>query len=172
MTKIAWPREPDWHLGVTGTRKRFSEMTWYPTDAALNELRVLLIRAEMNGAKYLHHGCCTGWDEAAVKLVNNLPLDLLVYAHPPVDGAHLSQRARAGSHVVYRPKSYRDRNMDIAEQSEILLVGAAWPELDPRSLRSGSWQTARLARRWPSHRLYAVDQQGDLSDVTDRPEAA
>lgn len=163
---IEWPSEPDWHLGVTGTRKRVQDgLVIFPTVDSLVSLRRLLEEAVAHGAKHLHHGVCTGWDEAAVEIVTLGGLDYLIYAHPPFDDRHLSWIARSKSHVIYKPKTYHDRNYDIAEASQVLLVGAAWSEDDDRSKHSGTWQTARMGRRL-SRTLYSVDQQGDVSDVT------
>jgi hypothetical protein len=167
LLDVQWPTEPDWHLGVTGSRKRYDEndRRWYPTASSVTALRYFLEAAVDHGAKYLHHGCCTGWDECAVHIVGRRNLDFLVYAHPPTNLTHFSQSAHAGSHVVYKPKIYRERDFDIAEQSAVLVAGPAWPEFDERSKRSGTWMTVRFGRRL-SDLLYAIDMQGDLTDVT------
>jgi hypothetical protein len=162
---ITWPTEPDWHAGVTGTRKRFEDTVTYPTVASVAMLRQLLETAVAHGAKYLHHGACTGWDEAAVNIVALTGLDYLVYAHPPINNAHLSHYALDHSHVVYRPKPYADRNIDIATASRVLLVGGMYPEFHPLARRSGTWMCARYGRRF-GDALYSVNMQGELSDVT------
>lgn len=45
------------------------------------------------------------------------------------------------------PGDYRARNKAIVENSDLLVVFAEYPEGDPRSRRSGTWMTARMARR-------------------------
>jgi predicted Rossmann-fold nucleotide-binding protein len=42
--------------------------------------------------------------------------------------------------------TYRDRNLMIVEKSQALIAFAKHPEDDPRSTRSGTWMTVRLAR--------------------------
>jgi hypothetical protein len=43
--------------------------------------------------------------------------------------------------------TYRDRNVELVRRGGRLLGFPAWPEDDPRSARSGTWQAIRLARR-------------------------
>lgn len=43
--------------------------------------------------------------------------------------------------------TYRERNWRIIEHSDVLVAFPAYPEDDPRSARSGTWQTIRMARR-------------------------
>jgi len=43
--------------------------------------------------------------------------------------------------------SYADRNQRIVQHSDVLVAFPAYPETDPRSKRSGTWQTVRMARR-------------------------
>jgi hypothetical protein len=43
--------------------------------------------------------------------------------------------------------TYADRNAEIVKQGTMLFGFPAYPEDDPRSVRSGSWQTIRMARR-------------------------
>ncbi len=43
--------------------------------------------------------------------------------------------------------TYKDRNQRIVDCSDILLAFPAYAENDPKSSRSGTWQTIRMARR-------------------------
>lgn len=43
--------------------------------------------------------------------------------------------------------TYADRNARLVDEAHAVFAFPAYPEDDPRSLRSGSWQAARLARR-------------------------
>lgn len=170
MTWIRWPEEPDWHLGVTGSRRRLAvpgqgQGFEFPTADQIIGLGQFLDEAMDHGLKYVHHGCCTGWDEHTVRICRGANLDVLIYAHPPEDESFLSRYAMDASDVVAKPKGYHERDFDIAKQSSILLAGPAYPEFDPRSRRSGTWLTMRFGRRLRKH-LYAIDQQGNVSDVT------
>jgi hypothetical protein len=51
--------------------------------------------------------------------------------------------------VQYMPEgtTYKDRNQEIVNQSNWVLGFPAYDERDPRSLRSGTWQTIRMARK-------------------------
>ena len=164
---IAWPLEPGWHCGVTGSRRRYDpdDEREYPMPDQVAELRVLLRLAHLHGAGHLHHGACTGWDEAAVRICVEDGLGLIINGHPPIKDDHLSRFALDHSNIQYKPKPYRERNMDIAAWSDLMFVGAAYPEFDDRSRRSGSWMCARLGRRLGAL-LYSVDMHGELSDVT------
>lgn len=43
--------------------------------------------------------------------------------------------------------TYKDRNTRLVELADEVRGFPAWPEHDPRSVRSGTWQTIRMARR-------------------------
>jgi len=43
--------------------------------------------------------------------------------------------------------TYRDRNVRLVRQAAMVFGFPAYPEDDPRSARSGTWQTIRMARR-------------------------
>jgi hypothetical protein len=54
-----------------------------------------------------------------------------------------------GVRVVIMPPgtTYADRNARLVEEADAVFAFPAYPEGDPRSLRSGTWQAARMARR-------------------------
>ena len=162
---IAWPIQPNWHLGVTGTRYREEDDAVYPAQVSVDLLALLIGDAAKHGASVLHHGACTGWDEAAVRAALEVAPGIVINAHPPAKDTHLSRFALEHSHVQHQPKSYWERNIDIAAWSDVMAVGAQFPEFDERSLRSGSWMAARLGRRLGAT-LYRISMQGELSDVT------
>lgn len=168
MTWIKWPEEPDWHLGVTGSRNRYDpeQEIKFPTVDQMIGMGQFLDEAMDHGLKYVHHGCCTGWDEHAVRLCRGAKLDVLIYAYPPKDERHLSRYAMEASDVVHKPQEYRVRDAEIAAQADIILAGPAWPELDPRSKRSGTWMTVRFARAVGA-RVYAYDPSGTIRDITE-----
>lgn len=43
--------------------------------------------------------------------------------------------------------TYADRNARLVTEANAVFAFPAYPENDPRSLRSGTWQTARMARK-------------------------
>lgn len=51
--------------------------------------------------------------------------------------------------VVYMPEgsTYKDRNQAIVGRSDALVFCAEYPEGHPKSRRSGTWQTIRMARK-------------------------
>ena len=58
--------------------------------------------------------------------------------------------ARGGSVTLIEmppDTSYADRNTEIVHQSDAIVGFPAYPENDQRSLRSGTWQTVRMAER-------------------------
>lgn len=150
--------EPGAHLGVSGSRMA-------ATQDALNAMRFLVDQFQAMGATYLHQGCCKGWDEASVPIAQKA--GLVVVAHPPLIETHLSMAAWKNSDYEFPRKSYRNRNMDIAFESCVLVIGPQYPEDDPRSERSGTWMTARFARLYGS-RVYACWTDGNIEDVTER----
>jgi len=62
---------------------------------------------------------------------------------------HRAIREGRGVLIEEMPPSttYADRNRRIVEHSDVLVAFPAHPEDDPRSRRSGTWQTIRMARQ-------------------------
>jgi hypothetical protein len=127
-------------LGVTGTRGK-------PT---MSQLRFLYTRMtdlhETLGCRTLHHGCCTGWDEAAHWLARSLGWKIVV--HPPTNRLYEANDPLEdmGWDVEHRqPKPYAERNQDIVNESTVLYAGPALPEDDEKAKRSGTWMTVRMA---------------------------
>lgn len=154
-----FPMDPGSHIGVSGTR-------YTPTPEALASLRFLIDQCAALGARYLHQGCCTGWDETSVVYAKKA--GLVVYGHPPFKGEFLSLRACEDSDILWPSKSYHARDMDIAFEAAVLLIGPRYPEDHPRSRHSGTWLTAGFARRY-GDRVYACETNGDITDVTESP---
>lgn len=84
-----------------------------------------------------HHGDCVGSDFEAHKIVTVLGIE--THVHPPIND---SQRARCLGDVMYEPKPYLDRNVDIVDACDLLLATPAGLE----RVRSGTWSTIRYAK--------------------------
>lgn len=145
------------HIGVSGSR-------YVPTPEALNGLKFLIDQLQSLGARFLHQGCCTGWDEASIPLAQKA--GITVVGHPPLDERFMSEIAIARSELLWPYKDYHARDLDIAFESAVLLIGPRYPEGDPRSKRSGTWLTTRYARDYNT-RVYSCDTTGNISDVTE-----
>jgi len=116
------------------------------------------VLADLEGAEFTTGGCVgvdaqvgfnlwSAWPDALHRVV--VPDD-----HSRVEAWWASRGVlEAGPNVVVELEqmppgsSYRDRNRRIVGHSDVLVAFPAWPEDDPRSARSGTWQTVRLARR-------------------------
>jgi hypothetical protein len=146
------------HVGVSGSRHE-------PTREAWNALRFCLEQLQAMGARYLHQGCCTGWDELSVPLAHKS--GMYVVGHPPVKTDYLSETAVKESDEVWPAKSYHDRDEDIAWETAIMIIGPRYPEDHLASARSGTWLTTRLARSYGS-RCYACTPYGEITDVTEK----
>jgi hypothetical protein len=59
------------------------------------------------------------------------------------------QAAEGTAELIWMPRNgtYRDRNAELVRLATFVVGSPAYPEDDPRSARSGSWQTIRMARR-------------------------
>jgi thiamine pyrophosphate-dependent acetolactate synthase large subunit-like protein len=85
----------------------------------------------------LHHGDCTGADEEVAEIARELGYRII--SHPPIETKH---RAFVPSYLELTPNGYHERNHDIVNSCDVLLVVPNGPE----HLRSGTWSTARFAR--------------------------
>ena len=125
-------------LGVTGTRTT-------PTTRQLQFLYLNMCTLHDQGCRTLHHGSCTGWDEAAHYLA--LSLGWHVVIHPPTNSTYEAGDLldSPGSVEVRFSKPYRERDQDIVNESTVLIGGPLYPKADERSKRSGTWMTLRMA---------------------------
>ena len=135
------------HVGITGSRHNL------PGSQIESLYRVLTDLAYRDGNIHdsgivLHHGCCTGADESAHKLMSIIP-GVAIIGHPGKDARGNSPYLMDMTSFVgklYPRKLYADRNHDIVNACELLIACPAYPENDKRSTRSGTWQTIRMAR--------------------------
>lgn len=121
-------------IGFTGTRSETRPL------AQKRALRKLLDElAHRHFGMELHHGDCLGSDALAHQYAQELDLGIIL--HPPTDS-----RARAFCLAdAERPKKpYLERNHDIVDETEMLIV---MPNQHAEILRSGTWATARYARK-------------------------
>lgn len=129
-------------IGVTGTRN-----TRFITREAQNSLAYFLhgLRQQDPADRAtVHHGCCTGWD-AMVHHTARAKL-CYIHAHPPADKKHMASLL-FGQYVRWEDeKPYAERNQAIVDATGLLLAYPAFPQDDPRSGHSGTWQTIRMAR--------------------------
>lgn len=132
-------------LGVTGTR----ELPTEPQEYHLGLLIHTAIRLT-SGDRVFHHGCAIGTDETAHQYALSIP-GILIHGHPGY-GANFTTAYRMKIRpdeftTIHQAKRYGERNHDIIRAVNLLIACPLHPEHDPRSARSGTWQTVRLARR-------------------------
>ena len=122
------------NIGFTGTRHGMNE-------AQLGNVRRYLRGVIESGHQPVaHHGDCVGADAQFHSLA--LELGFIIAIHPPT---HMAFRAFCkGAVTEYPEKSYRLRNREIVDCSQLLLVA---PVRNRIELRSGTWQTQRFAKQ-------------------------
>jgi hypothetical protein len=125
-------------IGVSGTRENLSM-------AQQHALFRLLIDQIRDGATEVHHGACVGAD--AFVHFHMQTQQVTTHVHPPVDDkfSAMSHLMRHNRRLDYAPKPYAERNQDIVDAADVLLAAPRWPENDPKSKRSGTWQTIHKA---------------------------
>ena len=151
ITRYHTTKRIGFHLGVTGTRHRLPDAQYVTFTGAIATIAAVWFSTldnNQNGVFHVHHGCATGADNAA-HWGSSVLDDTLIHGHPGVDqyGKSPYRMPYAEFHVIHPDKPYLDRNADIVSFSDALLAAPQYPESDPRSRRSGTWQTIRLARK-------------------------
>lgn len=94
---------------------------------------------EDNDVKILHHGDCIGVDVQTAKIAEFMGVKTV--CHPPSNPA---ARARHNSTVILPEKEYLDRNRDIVDAVDYMIVV---PFEKEEILRSGTWMTYRYAKK-------------------------
>jgi hypothetical protein len=102
------------------------------------------------GTTELHEGECVGGDSQLAGRA--VWLGIRIVAHPPEDDRlraigsrfdDLTAEDGSPAQVTWlEPRPYRDRNLDIVEASQAVIVA---PGQDREVVRSGTWQTKRMA---------------------------
>lgn len=90
-------------------------------------------------------GGAIGGDEFAGLAAHKLRLWVKVILPEDVKEADLNYHRYADEAEGRYP--YRERNTRIVQQCSVLWAFPAYPEDDPRSKRSGTWMTVRIARK-------------------------
>lgn len=130
-------------LGFTGTRT----------------LDTVKLQAEMDMARLIDDrrfthfvsGACIGFDTYAGLLAVRMRPDATHLVIVPADRSRVSGWWLAFPHVLVQKmaagSSYADRNERIVAICDFLVALPEHDEDHPRSARSGTWQTVRMARR-------------------------
>lgn len=121
-------------IGFTGTRQGC-------TEEQLKTLSAIFASIGLSAEHQpeLHHGDCVGADAQAVELAN--AVGFWTVCHPPTNP---KLRARLTSDEIRLPFDYLDRNHNIVNETDLLIV---CPKNETEELRSGTWATYRYARR-------------------------
>lgn len=140
------------NIGFTGTQRG---MTVKQQDAFEIEICSLLFASDYDCI--FHHGVCIGADEEAHFLVYNCGLDWR-YLYPPINTDKMSDKILNDGYSfvkssdpssvpaikIHEPKDYLERNKDIVNASDVLIVV---PGEFTEQLRSGTWSTYRYAKK-------------------------
>ena len=111
-----------------------------------------------------HMGDCIGADHQFHDIINEFnnrvePDDMCVMVgHIPI---YDSKRAFCLYDEVREPKPYLDRNHDIVNESDLLIVA---PKETSEQLRSGTWATYRYAKKHNKH-IIVVYPNGDIEEL-------
>ncbi len=116
-------------VGFTGTQRGMSAHQLLKVEAFLRDNR--------HDITALHHGDCVGADKEANDLARIQEIE--TGGHPPIDE---KKRAFCECDIWFPPMEYLDRNHNIVDMCDILLVA---PLTDAEQLRSGTWATYRYA---------------------------
>lgn len=136
--------DPILNIGITGSRR-------FPRIQQRTKFGGILARLASTypGIVAIHHGCCTGADEQAHQIARRIP-GCQIFGYPGMDklgNSPYRMQERDGFTELYEPDEYATRNLRIVKASAVMIACPQYPEDDPRSLRSGTWQTVRYARR-------------------------
>ena len=121
-------------ITVTGTR--------HNTDLSIDQRRNFEHRIHKlfdTGYTYLQHGDACGADSFAHDVALSLGFQIVI--HPPSNPKH---RAFCTGGIVHPVESYQVRNLNMVSSCDMVL---ALPNTNTEVLRSGTWQTVRMARQ-------------------------
>ena len=118
-------------VGFTGTRAGLSVVQRKSLVRLINT-----IRGEVTEA---HHGDCVGADAEFHDIC--LVREILIVIHPPLQP--FQRACCVGYDFIREPKDYFDRDMDIVDETDLLI---ACPKTSTPVPHSGTWLTAGYAR--------------------------
>ncbi len=119
-------------IGFTGARKGM-------TDGQCTYLEKVLEDLECTE---FHHGDCVGADSQAAYLVRSMG-NIKIVCHPPTIDTNRAFVPLRPMDRSLRPKAYLERNHDIVDACDHLMVA---PKGNNEEQRSGTWATFRYAR--------------------------
>lgn len=123
------------HVSFTATRKGLTVQQLRTATKLLPDLTPTAV----------HHGCCRGGDTQLHYLVTKLFPLIEIHRHWPRDNRQTTACTSETNPLIdYAPKTFLDRDLDIAEAGSILV---ACPAEVTEVLRSGTWTTVRRAWR-------------------------
>lgn len=111
-------------IGITGTREG-------ATDGQLIAVAKFLEKIELPAT--LHHGDCTGVDVEVAAIARELGFKIV--CHPPKS---TETQGFFGGDEVREPKGYLQRDRDIVDETELLIVVPLQNEWQPKG---GTWYT-------------------------------
>jgi hypothetical protein len=123
------------HISFTGTRQGMTLIQKQQFFSIVFDV----VKVHEDGEIWFHHGDCVGADKDAHDLISRLFPSIKIHLHPPVNER---LRAFCRAHVSSPPKSYSERNKDIAHVGDLLI---ATPVGYQEEIRSGTWSTVRKA---------------------------
>lgn len=118
-------------IGVTGTRHGLTEFQ-------ATEIADFLQNQYVAGAE-LHHGDCVGADVEVAEIAKHLGYKIV--CHPP---ANKSLRGNFPSDETRTPLTYFERNRNIVDETECLIVAPYQKEWQPNG---GTWYTHDYAKK-------------------------
>lgn len=136
-------------LTITGTRHPHCL-----TDVQLKNFQEYLQSLLLEGYTHVRHGDALGADEYAHHVALNMGYQIFI--HPP---SNTKFRAFCSGGICMPKRSYSRRNQDMIDACQLLL---ALPSSNMELLRSGTWQTIRMARNAVVPRVIFYPN-GDLS---------
>jgi hypothetical protein len=106
-----------------------------------------------NAVTVFRHGACLGADTEAVIHCAHYRPDAVVIAHRSDLAAMTSEIALQHSHGSRDPKPPLERNRDIVDACDLLIV---CPKGTAEEQRSGTWATVRYARKRMRHQVLRI----------------
>lgn len=118
-------------IGFTGTQKGLTAEQYKKLSDFISIIN--------NTVLEFHHGDCIGADEEFHTICETFNIEIVI--HPPLNE---SKRAFCESGTLLKRKEYLERNRDIVNSTDVMIV---CPDSKIEKLRSGTWSTYRYAIR-------------------------